>query len=140
MQNYQPPPPIKGTLQQYQASSLNYLMYGAPTANNIRLNVSRDELITKIISDKNTKWDLIVKLASDKYGNPAEFWKSVKRFQGQPLKHFKPLDTKSIIDDSEDSDFGEEVPERITKPQEQANLFSKHGKKFTNLTMTTYII
>ena len=58
------------------------------------------------------------------YGKPFEFWRDVKNLQGKPPKRIKPLKTSYIVEDSEDSDLGEEIIEKVTDPQQQADLIS----------------
>ena len=58
------------------------------------------------------------------YGRPFEFWRDVKNLQGKPPLKIKPLKTSYIVEDSEDSDFGEEIIEKVTDPQQQADLIS----------------
>ena len=70
-----------------------------------------------------------MKAAVDNYGNPAQFWKTVKQLQGLPSKNSKILTTSTVNDDSEDSDFGEIITDTITDPQEQANLLSTTWEK-----------
>ena len=70
-----------------------------------------------------------MKAAVDNYGNPAKFWKTVKQLQGLPSKNNKILTTSTVNDDSEDSDFGEIITDKITDPQEQANLMSTTWEK-----------
>ena len=122
IQSYQPTPRIKRKLQQFQAANLNHVLYSVPPTN--YLSTLRDELVNLVIQDKNSKWEEIVKLATQKYGKPFEFWKSVKYLQGKPPKTKKPLISSYTVEDSEESDFGEEISEKITDPQQQANLIS----------------
>ena len=103
------------------------MIYGAPNLEYLR-NL-RTTLLAIITTHKTNIWEALVKAAVDNYGNPAEFWKTVKKLQGMPSKNNKFLKTTTINDDSEDSDFGELITDHITDPQEQANLVSTTWEK-----------
>ena len=122
IQPYQPTPLIKRKLQQFQAANLNHIIYNVPPTT--YLHALRDELVNLIVEDKNSKWEDIVKLAMKNYGKPFEFWRDVKNLQGKPPIKIKPLKTSYIVEDSEDSDFGEEIIEKVTDPQQQVDLIS----------------
>ena len=70
-----------------------------------------------------------MKTTVDNYGNPAKLWKTVKQIQGLPSKSNKILSTSIVNDDSEDSDFGELITDKITDSQEQANMVSTTWEK-----------
>ena len=74
--NYEPTPLIKHKLQQYQAAMNNYIVYGVPNLEYLR-NL-RTALIVVITTHKTNIWVAVVKGAADNYGNPAQFWKTVK--------------------------------------------------------------
>ena len=112
---------------QYQAAMNNYIIYGVPTLEYI--NNLRTALPVIITTHKTNIWEAVVKAAVDNYGNPAKFWKTVKQLQGLPFKNDKILSTSIVNDDSEDSDFGEIITDKITDPQEQANLVSTTWEK-----------
>ena len=59
---------------------------------------------------------------------PFEFWRNVKNPQGKPPKKNKPLKISYIVEGSEDSDFGEEIIEKVTDPHHQADLISTNWK------------
>ena len=122
IKTYEPTPLIKRKFQQYQAAMNNYIIYGVPNLE--YLSHLRTALLVIITTHKTYIWEAVVKAVVDNYGNPAKFWKTVKQLQGLPFKNDKILTTPTVNDDSEDSDFGEILTDKITDPQEQANLVS----------------
>ena len=124
IKTYEPTPLIKRKLQQYQVAMNNYIIYGVPNHEYLRT-----ALLIIITTHKTNIWEAVVKAAVDNYGNPAQFWKTVKQLQGLPSKNNKILTTSSVNDDSEDSYFGEIITDNITDPQEQANLVSTTWEK-----------
>ena len=110
-------------MKQYQAACNYYQIYGIPNLD--KLHEMRKSLIELIESDKSKVWNNITDKAFDNYGQPSAFWKSIKNLQGLPPRSRKALTDKQIVDDSEDSSFGEEIDVQILDPQDQANFISQ---------------
>ena len=130
IQTYTPTNRIKQKVRQLQAATNHYYIYGNPSLE--RLHVLKEEIIDIIKEEGNNNWKLLVEEATECHGNPAKFWKRVHNLMGVSKSPQVPLKTILINDDSEASDFGEEVVEYIFDPKEQANTFSnKWSKVFT---------
>ena len=70
----------------------------------------------------------LVSLASECYGDPSKFWRRINNLRTEPTVPITYIINKFVNDDSEDSDFGNEITERITDPQSQANTISNYWK------------
>ena len=125
---YEPTELIKRKLNQYSSACMNYYRFGAPNAQKLKemLNNTR-ELISQ---HKSELWTKVVQTATDAYGQPQKFWNRIKQLKSDPKDKIIPTLTRQYtVDDSEDSEFGEEITEHITDPQEQADLMSSTWSK-----------
>ena len=128
IKNYEPTSKIKRKLQQYSAACLNYYRYGAP--NTRKLNEILNEIRELVSTQQADQWKQVVDTATESYGEPKKFWQKIKRLNSDPRDKIYPtLQTKITIDDSEESDFGEEREISITNPKEQAELMSNTWRK-----------
>ena len=93
------------------------------------MHVLKAELIDIIKEEGNNNWKILVEEATECHGNPAKFWNRVHHLMGGPKSPLVPLKNITINDDSEESDFGEEIVEYIFDPKEQANAFSNTWSK-----------
>lgn len=121
--NYLTTPQIKLKLKQYQQAYFSWCEFGYPSIHII--NKYKNELITLISNTYNHVWDRAVNLASENFGNPSMFWKKFNSLYNTPTPPFTQINNTYIVDESEDSDFGEEVTIPLTNPQDQANFFSQ---------------
>ena len=130
IQTYTPTNRMKQKVRQLQAATNHYYIYGNPSLE--RLHVLKEEIIDIIKEEGNNNWELLVEEATECLGNPAKFWNRVHNLMEGSKSPQVPLKNITINDDSEESDFGEEVVEYIFDPKEQANTFSnKWSKVFT---------
>ena len=127
-QIYIPTNRIKQTVRQLQAATNHYYIYGNPSLE--KLHALKEELIGIIKEDGNNNWKVIVEEATECRGNPAKFWNRVHNLMGGSNSPQVPLKTVTFNDESEESDFGEEIVEYILDPKEQANTFNKWSKVF----------
>ena len=121
--NYQPTLKIRIKLKQFQAAYNNYYTFGHPNIN--KLNEMKTDLINLTKLHKITCWQKVVNSAIKSRGNPDIFWKRIKNLQGQNRPLVTHLNEEIENDDSEDSDFGESITNKIEDPQSQANFMSE---------------
>ena len=126
--NYEPTPKIKRKLNQYSAACMNYYRYGSPNIQKLNEILNEVRMLTK--EHRADQWNKVVEIACENYGQPRKFWSDIKKLRGDSNSKTIPVLQKTIeIDDSEDSDFGEEQTINVTNPQDQADLMSYTWKK-----------
>ena len=142
---YKPTTTIYRKLMQYHSACMNYYRYGAPNLNKLHQMLCDIRNLTK--EHKSQEWGQVVDIATSAYGQPKKFWDGIKRLKGSKNNRINPLLQKTVtVDDSEDSDFGEEVTLDYTSPQDQVNImgdtwkdvFKPHtGPEFNNTNTRT---
>ena len=123
--NYNPSPLIKQKLKQYQAAYNSNCTFGFPSQ--AKLHELLQGLTTLVINHKTEIWNKITNIAYDCKGNPSLFWRKISCLRGGKNKSPPLYLLKSYTEeeDSEDSDYGVEVEEFLTDPQDQANFMSE---------------
>ena len=121
IQCYEPTPKIKLKMKQYKTAHISNNTLGYPHIT--KVNQYKHELLDLILNQNYTNWKEIVQIASDCHGQPEKFWKRIKHLQGNH-KETTPILIKKTTneEDSEDSDYGIEISEYLTNPQDQVEL------------------
>ena len=122
IKNYTPTPAIKLKLRQLQAAYSSYYDFGFP--NTLKLNQIRDELNIRVVNHKEFLWKQVSDTATKYHGKPRLFWDFINRHLDKKNSSPTYLIDQYENDDSEDSDFGEQVTHEIIEPQEQSNFMS----------------
>ena len=98
-------------------------MFNYPKLNDIHNNIN--EIKNLVILELNKNWNKLVQIATESYGVPSKFWNNVNNLMGKAISPPKYLYHSYLCDESEESDFGEQVEIYATEPEDQANLMSK---------------
>lgn len=130
IQSYIPNAASTCKLNQLTSAYKSYLRYGYPKIQIV--NKYKQELNLIILLETKQNWKQVVNLASENFGKPYNFWKSIHRLNDRKTKtntylnyHPNPLDSE---DDSSDTS---DIEDYIT-PLEKAKLMSKSWKKIYN--------
>lgn len=120
-QSYIPTPQIRLKLRQLQAANTSHFSLGYPS--NVVLNNYKTQLLNLISLHKSKQWKLLVKLASDYWGKPDKFWKSIHKLQGGKFKtssHLIDSNNVEILDSQNKANLMSTSWENIFKPHNDA--------------------